>query len=276
MDTITMTGKSPLGPRSEHPDKYSPDLLFPIARSENRTTLGLGEDLPFRGVDIWNAWELTWQAMNGQPCLATVEIQVPAESPNIVESKSLKLYLNSFSMSRYDSEDAVARVIEADITQCTGAGVHISLCSPATDAGRAVDTLPGVCIDNLQVDCDSWDVDASLLTSNIDELVRESLHSHVLRSLCPVTSQADTGSVLIVYEGPKIDPASLLRYIVSFRQHQDFHEACVERMFLDIKDRCAADKLSVYARYQRRGGIDINPFRSDFETETPNLRLWRQ
>ena len=271
-----MTGKSPLGQRSEYPDKYSPDLLFPISRSENRAALGLGENLPFRGVDIWNAWELTWLAMNGQPRVATVEIQVPAESPNIVESKSLKLYLNSFSMSRYDSADTVARVIESDLTQCAGAGVHILMCSPATNEDQAIETLPGVCIDELEVDCDSWDVDADLLASDSQNLVSESLHSHVLRSLCPVTSQADTGSVLIAYEGPKIDPASLLRYIVSFRQHKDFHEACVERMFLDIKNRCESSKLSVYARYQRRGGIDINPFRSDFQTETPNLRLWRQ
>ena len=276
MDTITLTNESPLGQRSEYPDEYSPDLLFAIPRSENRAVLGLGEDLPFRGLDIWNAWELTWLAMNGQPRVATAEIQVPATSPNIVESKSLKLYLNSFSMSRYDSADAVEGVIAADLTQCAGAGVHISLSSPETSDGQAVDKLPGICIDDIEVDCDNWDVDANLLAVDTSELVSESLHSHLLRSLCPVTSQADTGSVLVTYEGPKIAPASLLRYIVSFRQHKDFHEACVERMFLDIKDRCAAEKLSVYARYQRRGGIDINPFRSDFETETPNFRLWRQ
>jgi len=276
MDTITLTRESPLGQRSEYPDEYSPDLLFAISRIENRATLGLGEDLPFQGVDIWNAWELTWLGMNGQPQVATLEIQVPATSPNIVESKSLKLYLNSFSMSRYDSADTVRRVIEGDLTQYVGAGVHILLCRPETNEGRAVDKLPGTCIDELEVDCDNWDVDADLLAADSSDLVSESLHSHCLRSLCPVTSQADTGSVLIAYEGPKIDPVSLLRYIVSFRQHKDFHEACVERMFLDIKDRCAPDKLSVYARYQRRGGIDINPFRSDFETETLNLRLWRQ
>ena len=150
------------------------------------------------------------------------------------------------------------------------------MCSPATTEGRAVETLPGVCINDLEVDCDSWDVDADLLAADSRNLVSESLHSHVLRSLCPVTSQADIGSVLIAYEGPKIDPASLLRYIVSFRQHKDFHEACVERMFLDIKNLCEPNQLSVYARYQRRGGIDINQFRSDFQTEIPNLRLWRQ
>jgi len=276
MDTITLTRESPLGQRSEYPDEYSPDLLFAIPRSENRATLGLGEDLPFRGVDIWNAWELTWLAMNGQPRVATVEIQVPADSPNIVESKSLKLYLNSFSMSRYESAGDVRQSIADDLAHYVGTEISVSLFEPEETADRDIDTLPGVCIDDTEVDCKNWEVDASLLVSDTSNVVSESLHSHLLRSLCPVTSQADMGSVLIAYEGPQIDPASLLRYIVSFRQHQDFHESCVERMFLDIKSQCAPGKLSVYARYQRRGGIDINPFRSDFETETPNLRLWRQ
>ena len=271
-----MTGDSPLGQQSEYPDKYSSGLLFAIERAESRATLGLGDDLPFQGTDIWNAWELTWLASNGQPRIATVEIRVPAESPNIVESKSLKLYLNSFAMTSFDSAEAVRDVISRDLSGCAGAETGVTLQFPATTEGQASETLPGVCVDDSDVDCSTWYVDATLLQSNPDHTITESLHSHVLRSLCPVTAQPDLGSVLVSYSGPQIDRASLLRYIVSFRKHNDFHEACVERMFLDIQERCKPDKLSVSARYQRRGGIDINPFRSNFDTDYPNPRLWRQ
>ena len=276
MDTITMTGDSPLGQQSEYPDEYSAALLFAMERAESRATLGLGDDLPFQGVDIWNAWELTWLANNGQPRIATVEMRVPAESPNIVESKSLKLYLNSFSMSSYESADEVRDVIRRDLSRCVGSDADVILQIPAATEGQSSDSLPGDCIDDADVECDTWDVDASLLQSNSNDIVTESLHSHVLRSLCPVTSQPDLGSVLISYSGPKINRASLLRYIVSFRKHNDFHEACVERMFLDIQERCGPDQLAVCARYQRRGGIDINPCRANFPFEAPNLRLWRQ
>jgi 7-cyano-7-deazaguanine reductase len=276
MDTITMTGDSPLGQQSAYPDEYSPELLFSISRGENRVTLGLGDELPFQGVDVWNAWELSWLTNSGQPSVATLEIRVPAESPRIIESKSLKLYLNSFSMSRYDAAEDVRSTIAADLSRCVEAGIEVSLLETAADDGLVCETLPGDCIDDLYVECSTWDVDASLLEADADEIVNESLNSHLLRSLCPVTSQPDSGSVLITYEGPRIDRPSLLRYIASYRQHQDFHETCVERMFLDIKDRCEPTKLTVYARYQRRGGIDINPFRSDFETDVPNTRLWRQ
>ena len=271
-----MTGDSPLGQQSDYPDKYSAALLFAIERAESRATLGIGGDLPFHGVDIWNGWELTWLAGSGQPRVATVEIRVPARSLAIVESKSLKLYLNSFAMSAYDSADEVRDLVRRDLSRCVGAEVEVILQTPADTDGRPSEKLPGDCIDDLEVDCDTWDVDASLLRSGDGDAVTESLHSHALRSLCPVTSQPDLGSVLINYSGPKIDRASLLRYIVSFRKHNDFHEACVERIFLDIERQCRPTKLTVYARYQRRGGIDINPFRSNFESEAPNIRLWRQ
>jgi 7-cyano-7-deazaguanine reductase len=271
-----MTGDSPLGRQTEYPDEYSPKLLFAIARAENRAALGLSCELPFGGVDIWNAWELTWLAGTGQPRVATAEIRVPADSPNIVESKSLKLYLNSFSMSRYASIEEVRSAISHDLSRCTGGDVAVNLYAASATEGSASESLPGDCIDDLEVSCDSWQVDAKLLEADAADVVRESLHSHILRSLCPVTSQPDSGSLLISYEGPKIDRASLLRYIASFRQHMDFHEACVERMFMEISARCGISRLSVYARYQRRGGIDINPFRSNFESDVNNSRLWRQ
>ncbi len=276
MDTITMIGNYPPGQQSAYPDEYSPEMLVAIARAENRAALGLGPELPFHGVDIWNAWELTWLSNTGKPGIATVEIRVPAQSPSIIESKSLKLYLNSFSMSRFDAVEDVRSRISADLSRCVEHEIEVTLLDSAVNDGVGSAALPGDSIDNLSVECSTWDVDANLLQADRGNVVSESLHSHLLRSLCPVTSQPDFGSVLIRYEGPRIERASLLRYIVSFRQHQDFHEACVERMFLDIKDRCEPTKLTVYARYQRRGGIDINPFRSNYESEAPNIRLWRQ
>jgi len=263
MDTMTMTGNQTLGQQASYTDKYSPGLLVAIARVENRAAMGLSLDLPFQGVDIWNAWELTWLENNGRPNVATLQLRVPAESPNLIESKSLKLYLNSYSMSRFDTAEDVRSNIASDLSGCADTEVVVSLGTASSTSGASTESLPGNCIDDLDVECNLWDVDASLLQADPGNNVSEALHSNLLRSLCPVTSQPDFGSVLIDYEGPEIDPASLLRYIVSFRKHQDFHEACVERMFLDIKDRCRPTRLAVYARFQRRGGIDINPFRAD-------------
>jgi 7-cyano-7-deazaguanine reductase len=266
--------KLPLGRATDYPQKYAPEVLCPIARSNSREPLGIAKPLPFAGVDIWNAWELTWLGDNGHPKIAVVEVRVPAESPNLVESKSLKLYLGSFAMSRFADAAHVERAVVADLSECTGAQVEVTL-----DPDVAVASLDGPCIDGLDVDCDTWEVDAGLLVADDRIVVTESLHSHLLRSLCPVTAQPDMGSVEIRYQGPRIDPASLLRYIASFREHSDFHEACVERMYVDIWRRCAPTTLSVYARYQRRGGIDINPFRSSRQRQVeraPNTRLWRQ
>lgn len=271
-----MVSDSPLGKPSAYPDQYSPALLHPIARSDARAPLGLGVVLPFSGVDIWNAWELTWLAPNGKPMVACAEIRVPATSPNIVESKSLKLYLNSFAMSRYASRDEVAELIRDDLQNCIESDVSVSLETPRSADGPETLSFRGTCIDSLEGSCDAYEVDANLLASDSGNVIDEALYSHLLRSLCPVTGQPDIASVLIDYGGPRIDPTGLLRYIVSFRKHNDFHEACIERMFVDIQKRCLPQRLSVYARYQRRGGIDINPFRSTVDEQPENLRLWRQ
>ncbi len=271
-----MTQKSPLGQTTAYPEQYSPDLLYAIARIDTRNALGLTTELPFHGTDIWNAWELTWLDDNGMPQVATAEISVAADSVNLVESKSLKLYLGSFAMSRYESAADLAAVITRDLTACAGADVYVVIRQPSSSDSAAVSRLPGHCIDGMSVSCDAYEVTPEFLSADTSELVAEDLHSDLLRSLCPVTSQPDIGSILISYRGPRIDREGLLRYIVSYRQHQDFHEACVERMFLDIREHCGAEQLSVYARYQRRGGIDINPFRSNFEATAPNTRLWRQ
>jgi 7-cyano-7-deazaguanine reductase len=266
----------PLGKTTSYPDHYAPDTLCRIDRAGNRERIGLGKVVPFSGVDIWNAWDLTWLDERGQPQTATAEIRIPADSPGIVESKSMKLYLGSFAMSGYASPAAVRDLIAADLGKCAGAAVSVRIETLGASQARGLQRLPGESLDRISTECTDWEVDAGLLRAEADTAVREDLFTDALRSLCPVTGQPDLGSVLVCYEGPRIERASLLRYIVSYRQHQDFHENCVERMFVDIVERCGAQKLTVYARYQRRGGIDINPFRSNFEDAPRNLRLWRQ
>jgi 7-cyano-7-deazaguanine reductase len=271
-----MSEKSPLGHSTSYPDEYSPDSLYAIARIDGRSALGIDGKLPFYGADIWNAWDLTWLDGGGKPVVATAEIRIPADSVNLVESKSLKLYLGSFAMARFGSASDLAAVITRDLTACTGADVYVVIRPPMSSDASRIARLPGDCIDLLDVSCNDFEVNPEPLSVDEDLLVAEDLYSDLLRSLCPVTGQPDIGSVMFSYRGPKIDRLGLLRYVVSYRRHQDFHEACVERMFMDICEHCGAEQLTVYARYQRRGGIDINPFRSNFESTAPNLRLWRQ
>ncbi len=266
----------PLGKATPYPEQYAPDALCRIDRAENRRRIGLGPALPFSGVDIWNAWDLTWLGEDGKPHTATAEIRIPADSPGIVESKSMKLYLGSFAMSGYASADAVRHLVESDLANCVGATVSVRIDTLVSTRARGLRRLPGESLDRVSAACGTWEVDPTLLCADTEDVVSEDLYTDALRSLCPVTGQPDLGSLLVSYEGPKIDRASLLRYVVSYRRHQDFHENCVERMFVDLLDRCGPHKLTVYARYQRRGGLDINPFRSNFEASARNLRLWRQ
>lgn len=280
-----MPADIPLGKASPSPDVYAPEVLCAVPRAPARTALGLADPLPFAGEDVWNAWELTWLEDGGRPRAAVAVLRVPADSPNLIESKSLKLYLGSFAMTRFGSADAVASRVAADLTRTAGKPVAVELAPAPSGPARSdrrplqparIDELPGDNIDGEEVACETWEVDPSLLAGAGDGVVEETLHSHLLRSNCPVTGQPDMGSVLVSYRGPRIDRAALLHYIVSYRRHCAFHESCIERMWVDIKARCAPERLTVYGRYTRRGGIDINPFRSDFETRAPNLRLWRQ
>lgn len=266
----------PLGHETAYPQKYAPDVLCPIARAPSRSRLGLIDVLPFSGVDIWNAWELTWLGPAGVPRVATAEIRVPADSPNIVESKSLKLYLGSFAMSEFESGTAVVQTIARDLAACAGASVKVSVSPVAGTESRSAARLAGASLDDLDVTCSEWEVNAKLLQSDPTEETSEDLHTHLLRSLCPVTAQPDIGSLQISYRGPRIDRAALLQYVVSFREHNDFHEACIERMFVDLLKYCGCEELTVSARYQRRGGIDINPVRTNCGEKPLNLRLWRQ
>jgi len=261
----------PLGQDSDYPQKYAPDVLCPIARADSREPLGLADPLPFTGVDVWNAWELTWLGPGGRPEIAAVEMRVPAQSPNLIESKSMKLYLGSIAMTRFDAPEGVTDAVARDLSACAGTDVDVSL-NPDLTPGE----LAGECLDKLDIECSTFEVNPALLAADTNDIADESLHTHLLRSLCPVTGQPDIGSLEVSYSGPRIDPSSLLQYVVSFREHNDFHEACVERVFVDILERCRPGSLSVYARYQRRGGIDINPFRTNTGAAPLNLRLWRQ
>lgn len=272
---------APLGKTSENPNTYSPQLLFPIPRIENRETLGLSDPnkLPFFGVDIWNAYELSWLGLSGKPEVAIAQIQTPAESQFIFESKSLKLYLNSLNHSRYSNIEDVQHLISTDLTKVAGAKVAVKLYPPEQWTKLKFKEFEGKLLDRLNIEIDpDLGPDASWLSAKENESpVEESLFSNLLRSNCPVTGQPDWASVQINYVGPEINEEGLLRYLIAFRQHQEFHEHCVEKIFCDIKSMCKPSKLSVYARYTRRGGIDINPFRTDFNAPWPdNIRQARQ
>ncbi len=271
---------APLGKNSENPNQYSPDLLFPISRDENRAKLGIqSQSLPFFGVDIWNAYELSWLNAKGKPQLAIATFMVPANSPNIIESKSWKLYLNSLNNHRFHSNDALIDTLKKDLSKAAGATVTVQLHSPESQSASGMKELPGKLLDRLDLEINPSQKPTSDLLSSDPSLglVEETLVTHLLRSNCPVTGQPDWASVQINYVGPTINEEGLLRYLIAFREHQEFHEHCVEKIFVDIKNKCRPSKLSVYARYTRRGGIDINPFRADYNAEWPdNKRHSRQ
>ncbi|MFM8460683.1 MAG: NADPH-dependent 7-cyano-7-deazaguanine reductase QueF [Polynucleobacter victoriensis] len=271
---------APLGKNSENPNQYSPDLLFPISRDENRAKLGIqSQSLPFFGVDIWNAYELSWLNAKGKPQLAIATFMVPANSPNIIESKSWKLYLNSLNNHRFHSNDELIDTLKKDLSKAAGATVTVQLHSPESQSASGMKELPGKLLDRLDLEINPSQKPTSDLLSSDPSLglVEETLVTHLLRSNCPVTGQPDWASVQINYVGPTINEEGLLRYLIAFREHQEFHEHCVEKIFVDIKNKCRPSKLSVYARYTRRGGIDINPFRADYNAEWPdNKRHSRQ
>jgi len=251
-----------LGKATGYPDRYDPSLLFAIDRCTARAALGLRGKLPFSGVDIWTAHEITWLDPQGKPQVAIGEFRIGADSPSIVESKSLKLYLGSFAQERLGAASELAGVVERDLAAACGVDVDVAILPLGGAAG--ISDLPGESIDALDVAIDAYVPDASLLQRGT-MIVDETLRSALFRSNCPVTGQPDYADVMVSYRGARIDRAALLKYLVSYRLHAAFHEACVERIFVDIAERCRPELLSVYARFLRRGGIDINPFRSNFE-----------
>lgn len=275
----TSLANTVLGKSTCYDREYDPGLLFSIPRQIKREEIGLIDTLPFMGADIWNAYELSWLNARGKPQVAIASFIVPADSPNIVESKSFKLYLNSYNQTRLESPAILLARLRADLTRATGATVQVHMTLPEEFAGLAMGELPGKLLDRLDIEVDSYTPNAALLLASPDrETVEETLVSHLLKSNCLITGQPDWGSVQIHYVGAPILEASLLRYLIGFRNHNEFHEQCVERIFMDIMRMCKPIKLAVYARYTRRGGLDINPWRTNFSTaQLPsNLRHARQ
>lgn len=252
----------PLGKHTEYVSQYDKSQIFPIARTENRGKLGIqaGDSLPFTGLDIWTGYEVSWLDLKGKPQVAIVEFVIPAEAPNIVESKSFKLYLNSFNQTKIESAEKLQSMLQADLSE--GFGVDISVALFSVDEFPVAPVASATLIDELDVECSIYQPDASLLKVDRSNMVQEVLSSNLLKSNCPVTGQPDWATVWVDYKGSKIDQAALLQYIVSFREHSDFHEHCVERIFCDLLAVGQFEELIVTARYTRRGGLDINPIRS--------------
>ncbi|MCA1797576.1 MAG: NADPH-dependent 7-cyano-7-deazaguanine reductase QueF [Geobacteraceae bacterium] len=275
----------PLGKHTKYPATYDAEQLYPVPRASKRAELGLKAELPFIGEDLWNAYEISWLNLRGKPLATLGQFRFPCHSTHIVESKSFKLYLNSFNQSRFESCAQVRALMKEDLSSATGAAVQVELFPldhPAalSDAWH-ITSLEGECLDHLDIEIDSYRTDPTLLDANPRlhanaDVVSETLYSHLLKSNCLITSQPDWASVWIQYQGQQLDHAALLRYLISFRQHNEFHEQCVERIFTDLWRHCELEELSVYARYTRRGGLDINPWRSTETFSAPDWRLVRQ
>jgi 7-cyano-7-deazaguanine reductase len=275
---------SELGKVSAYKDRYDPSLLFPLPRAPKRAEIGLQGAVPFTGADFWTAYELSWLNPRGKPQVAIAHVTVPCETPNIVESKSFKLYLNSFNNTVFADAQAVQDRLRADLSEAVWRGaerqgtVGVRVLTPDMFGQEKMHELEGLSLDRLDVECTDYEPAPQWLQADHSQAVAdEVLVSDLLKSNCLVTGQPDWGSVRIAYSGAPIDQAGLLRYIVSFRNHNEFHEQCVERIFMDVWTRCRPTKLSVYARYTRRGGLDINPWRTSHpQTPPPSVRTARQ
>lgn len=254
--------ESSLGKEVEYEFKYNPELLFPISRQEGRSRIPVdSENLPFDGIDIWTGYEVSWLNGKGKPVVRVAEFTLPARTPNLIESKSFKLYLNSFNQTAFESEEQVIRTMQKDLSAAAGGEVNVAL-YPANSADFECSSVVGTCVDDLDIEVDVYEPDASLLKADDSTKVSEVLYSHLLRSNCPVTGQPDWGTLVVHYTGSRLDHEAFLKYVISFRQHTGFHEQCVEQAFVDLKKATSAEELIVYARYLRRGGLDINPYRS--------------
>jgi len=287
---MNLPEQSQLGKVASYIDQYDASLLFPIPRAVKRAEIGITGALPFVGADMWSAFELSWLNLRGKPQVALAHFTVPCETPNIIESKSFKLYLNSFNNTRFAAVDAVRDRLRSDLSEAVWrAATRQSAGTPPPSIGvrilpselfdrEPVHELDGLSLDRLDVQCDRYTPAPDLLKVEQGEApVSEVLVSNLLKSNCLVTGQPDWGSVQISYSGTPIDQESLLQYLVSYRNHNEFHEQCVERIFMDIWTRCKPTRLAVYARYTRRGGLDINPFRSSYaQVLPPNIRTARQ
>lgn len=270
---------SELGQKTVYESTYNPNKLFPISRDIKRSELGVTTaSLPFFGYDFWNHYEVSWLNEKGKPVVALAELVFNCNSPNLIESKSMKLYFNSLNNSKFKDENVVTDIVKKDLEERVVSHVAVNIIPlNHIQEQKLMNTFDGYCIDHLDIECSHYTVDSSLLKTE-NKIVEERVYSDLLKSNCLVTGQPDWGSIVIEYEGKKINHESLLRYIVSFRNHTEFGEHCVERIFTDIMKQCAPYKLTVHGRYTRRGGIDINSIRSTHEVITipENIRLCRQ
>ena len=271
---------SPLSKKTDYTisSEYNPKLLFPIARSLKRNEIGVdSQNLPFYGVDIWNHYEVSWLNPQGLPRVAIAVIEVPVTSEFIFESKSLKLYFNSFNNYKIENSNALGEIITRDLSNTVGKPVIVKILSLDNDGLCIINRVLGTCVDNLDIAIEEYKVNPKLLKSNSGETVSETMYSNLLRSNCLITNQPDWATVIVSYIGDKIDHAAFLKYIVSFRNHNEFHEQCIERMFVHLKTYCNLSELTVTGRFTRRGGIDINSIRSTKNNMNyQNLRLVRQ
>lgn len=267
-----------LGQKTEYKSEYDPTLLQPVPRKLNRDGLGVTDQPPFdRGADVWTCYELSWLNENGLPQVAIADVAIDFRSENLIESKSFKLYLNSFNQTKFASLEQVEQTLAKDLSQCASGQVSVKVYKLSAYTQQPIVDFAGECIDEQDIQIDSYEFSNEHLASVAEgEVVEETLVSHLLKSNCLITSQPDWGSVQIHYVGKKLNREKLLRYLVSFREHNEFHEQCVERIFTDLIQFTQPEKLTVYARYTRRGGLDINPFRSNFESVPQNLRMARQ
>lgn len=267
-----------LGQNTEYKSQYDASLLQPVPRRLNREGLGIVEQQPFnQGEDVWTCYELSWLNPHGLPQVAIADVEIDFKSENLIESKSFKLYLNSFNQTKFASIEEVEQILTRDLSQCASGQVSVRIHKLADYTNQPIVNFSGECIDEQEIQIESYTFSNQHLENVAeDEIVEETLVSHLLKSNCLITSQPDWGSVQIHYVGKRLNREKLLRYLVSFREHNEFHEQCVERIFTDLMQFAKPEKLTVYARYTRRGGLDINPFRSNFESVPVNLRMARQ
>lgn len=272
-----MSHELPLGKISSYCSIYTPSLLYPIPRKIKRDEISVPTPLPFVGGDIWNAYELSWLNPKGKPQIGLADFYFPCTSPNIIESKSFKLYLNSLNQTLFDSQQTLQTTLQKDLSTATGSQVRVNLFLPSQFKQMRFSEWSGICLDDLDIETHTYEVHPAFLNKGKHK-VEEVLFSHLLKSNCLVTGQPDWGSIWIHYTGDQIDHAGLLKYLISFRNHNEFHEQCIERIFMDLLRHCQPEKLTVYGRYTRRGGLDINPFRSNFSTVAipDNSRHYRQ
>jgi 7-cyano-7-deazaguanine reductase len=264
-----------LGKSVDYATTYAPQLLQAVPRLLSRTEIGLAGELPFHGADFWTGYELSWLTPKGKPQVAILQLSVPFDSPNLIESKSFKLYLNSFNQEKIKDIEQLIKILNNDLSDCAGAKVNVELVLPAQFPESQINEFSGHCIDDIDIEITQFELEPSLLSIGAEE-VKEVLYSNLLKSNCLITNQPDWASVQSDYKGKAINRESLLRYLVSFRLHNEFHEQCVERIFCDILHHCQPQELTVYARYTRRGGLDINPYRSNVKVINNLFRNARQ